>query len=107
MYSFTPSPICRRLLMQVAIFARSFAPAIAGNIRLARIAMIAMTTSSSIKVKPPLRGLEIPRPLLHAILINSVATTKRLRSCAVWVIPQISNPHATRQPQTPPSVFIA
>lgn len=65
--------------MQVAIFARSFAPAIVGNIKLARIAIIAITTSSSINVKPRLRSLEIARPLLNAILINSVTTTNRLR----------------------------
>jgi hypothetical protein len=52
----------------VVIFARSFAPAIAGNIRLARIAMIAITTSSSINVKPRFRALEVPRRLLHAII---------------------------------------
>jgi hypothetical protein len=37
--------------------ARSFAFAMAGNKRLARIAMIAMTTSNSIKVKPLARRM--------------------------------------------------
>jgi hypothetical protein len=42
--------ICLLLLMQLAVLARSFALASAGNSIAARIAMMAMTTSNSIKV---------------------------------------------------------
>jgi hypothetical protein len=45
-------PICFRLLMQEMLRAFSFAPANAGNNIAARIAMIAITTNSSISVKP-------------------------------------------------------
>ena len=43
---------CLTLLRQEMRLARSLALASAGNSRAARIAMIAMTTSNSIKVKP-------------------------------------------------------
>src|SRR5882724_752408 len=55
-----PMPICRRLLTQEIFFARSLAAAKAGNNIAARIAIMAMTTSSSIKVKP------FPRRLCRA-----------------------------------------
>src|SRR5579864_3736886 len=42
--------ICLLLLMHLAVFARSFALASAGNSIAARIAMMAMTTSNSINV---------------------------------------------------------
>src|SRR5205807_2901385 len=44
-------PICRRWLTQTIRFALLFAEESAGNSRAARIAMMAMTTSNSIKVK--------------------------------------------------------
>src|SRR5688572_1997305 len=49
-------PSCRRLLTQLARLAFSFAALNAGRSMPARIAMIAMTTSNSIRVKP--RGIE-------------------------------------------------
>src|ERR1022692_1666742 len=45
-------PICLRLFMQLARLAFSLAVASAGNSIAARMAMMAMTTRSSIKVKP-------------------------------------------------------
>src|SRR5687767_13037282 len=45
-------PICLLLLTQIVRWARSLALASAGRRRLARMAMMAMTTRSSIKVKP-------------------------------------------------------
>src|SRR5438094_2024413 len=50
-------PICRRLFKQEVCLDFSFAADNAGRSRPARIAIIAMTTSSSIKVKPQ-RGRE-------------------------------------------------
>src|SRR5262245_26851701 len=47
----TATPSCLRLLMQRVSRALSFALAIAGRSSDARMAMIAMTTSNSIKVK--------------------------------------------------------
>src|SRR5688500_129965 len=56
-------PICRRLFMQDVFFDFSFAAESAGRSRPARIAMMAMTTSSSISVNANLdRGLRLPRP---------------------------------------------
>jgi hypothetical protein len=46
-----PTPICRKLLAHATRLALSFAFASAGNSIAARIAMMAMTTSNSIKVK--------------------------------------------------------
>src|SRR5437868_5278132 len=43
---------CLRLLMQEMVWAFAFALARAGKSKLARIAMMAMTTSNSIKVNP-------------------------------------------------------
>src|SRR6266545_904685 len=45
-------PIWRKLLMHEARFALAFAPDNAGSNSPARMAMMAMTTSSSIRVKP-------------------------------------------------------
>ena len=50
------SPHCLRLLVQEMRLARSLALASAGSSKAARIAMMAMTTSNSIKVKPGVRG---------------------------------------------------
>src|ERR1051325_9785973 len=47
------SPICLRLLAQVAVFALSFALLSAGRSNEARMAMIATTTNSSINVNAP------------------------------------------------------
>src|SRR5436309_3278051 len=44
-------PSCRKLLRQTALWARALARLNAGNKKLARIAIIAMTTSNSIKEK--------------------------------------------------------
>jgi hypothetical protein len=46
-------PICRRLLTHLVFLADSWALARAGSSIEAKIAIIAMTTRSSIKVKPP------------------------------------------------------
>src|SRR6266487_6097795 len=51
-----PIPICFRWLAQVIRLARSFARDNAGNSIAARMAMMAITTSSSIKVKPRADG---------------------------------------------------
>jgi hypothetical protein len=48
----TPSPSCRRLLVQLIRCALFLALASAGNNIPARIAIMAITTRSSIKVKP-------------------------------------------------------
>jgi len=48
---FIPMPICLRLFTQAMRLAFSLAEARAGNSNAARIAMMAMTTSSSIRVK--------------------------------------------------------
>src|SRR5215510_377878 len=48
------SPICFRLLVQLICFALSLALERAGNSMLARMAMMAITTSSSMRVKPTL-----------------------------------------------------
>jgi hypothetical protein len=52
-----PSPICFRLLWQLARRAFSRARAKTGNKIAARMAMMAMTTKSSINVKPPIPRL--------------------------------------------------
>src|SRR5689334_16081023 len=49
---FIDNPHCFKLLMQAMLRARSLARESAGSSRLARIAMIAITTSSSISVNP-------------------------------------------------------
>src|SRR5436853_6800976 len=54
MYIMVPVPLCFRLLIQVIARADSRACAKTGNRIAARIAMIAMTTSSSMRVKPDL-----------------------------------------------------
>src|SRR5437867_76834 len=51
-----PIPICFRWLAQVIRLARSFARDKAGNSIAARMAMMAITTSSSINVKPRADG---------------------------------------------------
>jgi hypothetical protein len=51
-YMTIPNPTCLRLLAQLTRFVRSFRAASAGKSNDARIAMIAITTSSSITVKP-------------------------------------------------------
>src|SRR5262245_54929234 len=51
-YILTAKPHCLQLLVQRVFSALAFARARAGSNRLARIAMIAMTTNNSIKVKP-------------------------------------------------------
>src|SRR6185436_15992860 len=51
-YIASPKPICRRLLVQVVRKERFLALLSAGKSIDARIAMMAMTTSSSIRVKP-------------------------------------------------------
>src|SRR5664279_1240518 len=57
-YIWLPNCICFKLFMQEIRRARSLAVANAGNSMAARMAMMAMTTSSSIKVKPPpMKGL--------------------------------------------------
>src|ERR1035437_9885856 len=53
-YMIRPRPICRLLLMQAIPLAFSLALASAGSNIAARMAMMAMTTSSSISVKPDL-----------------------------------------------------
>ena len=52
MYIVTATPICLQLFRQADWPALAFALANAGNNRLARIAMMAITTSSSISVNP-------------------------------------------------------
>src|SRR5206468_3077260 len=51
-YRSMPTPICRRLLRHWTILACSLAPDKAGRSKLARIAMMAITTKSSTSVKP-------------------------------------------------------
>ena len=53
------SPICRRLFKQTVRWPFPFARERAGNIIEAKIAMIAMTTNSSIRVKPCLLPVEL------------------------------------------------
>ena len=45
------APICRTLLAQEAVFARSFAVASAGTNSAAKVAMMVITTNNSISVK--------------------------------------------------------
>src|SRR2546425_2261141 len=52
-YMIQERPICRRLLRHAIPWALVLAFASTGNSSPARMAMTAMTTSSSIKVKPP------------------------------------------------------
>jgi hypothetical protein len=47
-------PICLKLLIQLAVLAFSLALANTGNRIAAKMAIMAITTSSSISVKPPL-----------------------------------------------------
>src|SRR6266567_9527157 len=56
-YMWKPSPICRLLLQQAMALALSLALANAGRSIAARMAMMAITTSNSINVKPPVVGL--------------------------------------------------
>src|SRR6266576_2043317 len=56
MYMFHERPSCRRLLRQIVPVALSLARVNAGSSMAARIAMMAMTTRSSIRVKPLLRS---------------------------------------------------
>jgi hypothetical protein len=56
----SPSPSCFILDMHIVRWARALALLKAGRSIAARIAMIAMTTSNSIKVKP--RGLRLGNP---------------------------------------------
>src|SRR5882672_4192928 len=56
-YMWKPSPICLLLLQQAMALALSLALANAGRSIAARIAMMAITTSNSISVKPPEIGL--------------------------------------------------
>ena len=50
-YIFTPRPICRRFPMHLVICALALARPRAGKSIEARMAMMAMTTSNSIRVK--------------------------------------------------------
>src|SRR5881396_1474952 len=51
-YRSMPTPICRRLLRHWTVLACSLAPDKAGRSKLARIAMMAITTKSSTSVNP-------------------------------------------------------
>src|SRR6516162_5948808 len=66
-YIMKPSAICRLLLMQVIVLALVLAIPSAGSNNAARIAMMAMTTRSSIKVNAA------PRARSVSILFTSVA----------------------------------
>src|SRR5690606_22388060 len=70
-----PIPIWRRLLAQFTRLARSLAFDSAGSNIAARIAMIAITTSSSISVNPPflLIGPQSTGPFLQTLLIGGDA----------------------------------
>src|SRR2546422_11348936 len=57
-YMASASPSCRRLFVQLTRKARFLALLNAGNNMPARIAMMAMTTSSSIKVKAEFRFID-------------------------------------------------
>src|SRR6266850_1497983 len=56
-----PRLICRKLLRQVVTFARSFDPPKADNSSPANTAMMAMTTSSSIRVNDGARNRQLRR----------------------------------------------
>src|SRR5206468_4367098 len=56
------NPIWRILLVQLAVFADSFARLTAGSSRPASTAITPITTSSSISVKPPLPGRVLSPP---------------------------------------------
>src|SRR4030095_9627752 len=58
-YMASASPSCRRLFVQLTRKARFLALLNAGNNMPARIAMMAMTTSSSIKVKAEFRFINL------------------------------------------------
>src|SRR5947207_15564339 len=66
---------CLELFMHEVAWARAFALLSAGNNMLARIAMIAMTTSNSINVKPgcPRRQPALPAaPLFCSVFIDDL-----------------------------------
>ena len=65
---------CLTLLRQVMRLARSLALASAGNNKAARMAMIAMTTSSSMRVKP--RSCRIQADRTADVLARSDARTR-------------------------------
>src|SRR5579859_3233195 len=78
-YMWMPRAICFKLLTHEACFALAFARANAGNNNPARIAMMAMTTNSSINVNPPRRDfgdtLNLAPTFLPLLLIPMVAIT--------------------------------
>src|SRR5579863_8495417 len=79
------NPHCRRLEVQLTRLAFSFALARAGSNRAARIAMIAMTTNNSIRVKAP--RLNLGAFTLHlsiAILIFVLNWRTLCQSAASW-----------------------
>ena len=61
-----PIPICRRLFEHAIRFALSLARAKAGSNIAAKIAMMAITTKSSIKVNARLRKIAPPAPVVLA-----------------------------------------
>jgi hypothetical protein len=69
-----PAPICLRLLTHFAVFALAGSPLMAGKSRVARIAMMAMTTRSSTSVNP------------HREQADSMDATLRLEemTCTIW-----------------------
>src|SRR6266480_6648223 len=90
-----PRAICRRLLRHLMRFPFSLAAARAGNSNPARMAMMAMTTSNSIKVKPRRRGV----PGGSAVFVP-VAFMERVRLCQERVTRFVS---ATTSKRTAPS----
>src|SRR5690242_11350613 len=78
MYIIQPVPICFRLLRQEIARAFSRACAKTGKRIAARIAMIAITTRSSIRVKPVLR-LDLLQHILATSLLGKGASGKQGR----------------------------
>src|SRR5437867_5311313 len=72
---FKPRPIWRRLLLHFADRADAFALANAGNNSAARMAMMAMTTRSSIRVKP--RSDLVWNPIFIEVVRCSLRTPVR------------------------------
>src|ERR1700733_10009505 len=71
-YIWSDNPHCRKLETQFARFAFSLALASAGSSIAARMAMMAMTTSNSIRVKAPIRraGAFTWNPLIRLHIIT-------------------------------------
>src|ERR1017187_6169033 len=73
-----PMPIWRRLLRQQMRLAFSLAPASAGNSSAANMEMIAITTSNSMRVKPPQRG-RASREVCAGRVVTNIAICPVLR----------------------------